>query len=187
MPLANVFAPMGFLPLDELAVNHVKKRPVAATRSAVGAAASAAIAIGDAYALDAGGFAYHAGADAVVRGICIGFELRPVASIMNGNGPISQDFLPATDSGSLLGVEDGTSTFMCWSDNVVGFVQANADGLFALHDVAPDALFRQSRQYLDVNAGAGTQFRAIDKIDSPADNAYGPACRVMVKLNTPSF
>lgn len=185
MPLANVFAPMGFRLLDEYSTVFIRQRTVIAARVPIGAAASADLAIGDAYAIDALGHAYHAGADAVIRGIVVGFALLPVSTIMNGNGPISEDYLAAAAAGIIEGCEDGNASFEAWSDNTVGFVEANNGGVFNLYDVAPDLLFRQSRQYLNVNGGVGTQFKALKAIASPADNSFGPACRVQVKLATP--
>jgi hypothetical protein len=175
---------MGFRLLDSFDTVITRQRNVPAARAAVGAAASADIAIGDAYGIDANGNAFHAGADAVVRGVVVGFALLPVSNIMNGNGPISEDYLAAAVAGLVIGCEDPNATFEVWSDAVVGFLQANIGGKFNLFDVAPDSLFRQSRQYLNVNGGAGTQFVANDKINSPADNVYGPSCRVQVSLAT---
>lgn len=183
MPLANVFAPMGFRLLDNLpTAPRMATYPTPAGRVIVGAAASADIAIGDACAIDATGNAYHSGADGTVRGVCIGFELAPIPTIMNGNGPISIDYMAAAFAGSVVLCIDPNATFECWSDNTIGAVQANVGGTFNLGDAAPDQLFRQSRQFLNVNGGAGAQFKLIKLLASPADNSPGPACRVQVKL-----
>lgn len=184
MPLANVNSPMGFRLLDFLSAVSTRQRNVPAARVVVGAALSADIAIGDAYGIDANGNAFHAGPDAIVRGVVVGFALQPVSTIMNGNGPISIDYLAAAGAGLVIGCEDPNARFEVWSDAVVGFVQANIGAKFNLGDAAPDSLFRQSRQFLNVNGGPGTQFTAIDKINSPADNAFGASCRVQVQLAT---
>ena len=183
MAYANVSRPMGFVPKFNVGrnSNNVMARPVAASRNAVGAAASAIIAIGDAYALDASSNAYHAGADAVVRGIVIGFVIKAVPTIMGGGGPISQDILLATDAGTVLGVEDAGAEFTVQCDT---FAQANEGGLFALTDAAPDTTFRQSRQTLNIGGGAGTQFVAVKLDQSPADNAYGANARAVVRVKT---
>lgn len=182
MPLANVFAPMGFRPADVNGMFKSVTRPVTQPRVAIGAAASADIAIGDAYSLDANGFAYHAGADAVVRGICLGFELQAISGVMNGNGPISIDYATPTTSCSLIGVEDPDVEFEAITDPITGAVQANVGGVFDLFDVAPDATLAQSRQGLNVFAGPGAQFRLIKILQSPADNTAGASCRVTVRL-----
>jgi len=154
-------------------------RPVPASRTAIGAAASADIAIGDAYAVDANGNAYHSGADGTVRGICTGFELQAIATVMNGQGPISIDYATAATACSLIGCEDPNVMFEVWADTAA---QSNVGGLFNLLDAAPDALFAQSRQKLNVGGGAGTQFRLMKILQSPADNATGANARVAVAL-----
>lgn len=184
MPLANVAAPMGFRLLEEQSLIFTRQRNAPAARAVIGAAASADIAIGDAYGIDATGNAYHVGADGVVRGVVIGFALQAVSTIMNGNGPISIDYLTAASQGLIIGAEDPNATFEVWSDPTVGFLQLNIGGKFNLLDAAPDPLFRQSRQLLNINGGPGTQFIAVDKVNSPADNAYGPSCRVIASLAT---
>jgi len=173
---------MGFRLADVNQAYLAVTRPTPASRTPVGAAASADLAIGDAYALDANGNAYHAGADATVRGIVTGFELQAIAGVMNAQGPLSIDYASAATAASVIGCEDVTTEFECWSDNTIGAVQSNVLGLFNLGDAAPDANFAQSRQFLNVNGGAGTQFRIIKLLQSPADNAPGPACRVVVKV-----
>lgn len=179
MPLDNVNAPNGFITLASYEPDKVVQRHVAANRAVVGAAASAALAIGDACGIDANGYAFHAGADVAVRGIVVGFVLAPIPTIMNSQGPISQDYLPATDAGDVLLIEDPNVEFLVYTDL---FARTDEGGLFNLQDGAPNALFRQSIQALDVSAGAGTQFKALRLDNSPADNAYGNYARAVVKL-----
>lgn len=182
MVLANVFAPMGFRSDSQRTLMKTVTRPIIQPRVPIGAAASADIAIGDAYGIDANGDAYHAGADAVVRGICMGFELQAISGVMNSQGPLSIDYASSTTAVSMIGCEDPSVEFDVWSDNVVGAQQANVGGTFNLGDQAPDSLFGQSRQYLNINGGPGAQFKMIKITQETADNSVGAACRVLVQL-----
>src|SRR5215472_15774291 len=177
MAFANANRPNGFDPSRSNGKTQLvsKPRPVAASRTPVGAAATADLAIGDAYALDANGNAYHAGADATVRGIVRGFRFQAIAGVMNGQGPISVDYLPAASPGVVLGIEDPSVLFEVQTDT---FAVTNRGALFNLLDAADDPLWRQSRQSINVGGGAGTQFRAIDIVERPTDNAIGANARI---------
>ena len=181
MGYPNVFRPLGFHPYTQGGRTNPQtvERPVAAARVAVGAASSAILSVGDAYALDANGNAYHAGADAVVRGIVIGFRLMAQPSIMGGAGPISVDQLVAASAGWIIGIEDPSALFEVQSDT---FAVTNIGGSFPLLDAADDTSLRQSRQSMNIGGGAGTQFKAIDIKNSPADNAYGANAVILVRL-----
>ena len=181
MGYPNVFRPLGFHPYKQGGRTNPQtvERPVAASRSAVGAAASAILSVGDAYALDANGNAIHAGADAVVRGIVTGFRLQAVPSVMGGAGPVSQDQLVASDAGWVIGIEDPSAWFEVQADT---FATTNIGGSFDLLDAADDTTLRQSRQSLNVGVGAGLQFKAIGIKNSPADNAVGANAVVIVRL-----
>jgi hypothetical protein len=170
---------MGFRLLNVNQQYFAVTRPVVQPRTPVGAAASADIAIGDAYALDANGNAYHAGADAVVKGICTGFELQAITTIMNGNGPISIDYATSATAASLIGCEDSNVLFEVWANTAA---QNNVGGTFNLLDAAPDPTFAQSRQQLNVSGGAGAQFKLVKLLQSPADNVAGANCRVAVVM-----
>lgn len=181
MALANVSRPMGFMPSTQggRTAAQAIRRPVAASRSAVGAAASADLAIGDAYALDANGNAIHAGPDAVVRGVVRGFEMAANPSVMGGAGPVSIDYLLAANAGAILGIEDPSTLFEVQADT---FATTNRGGNFNLADTAPDSTLRQSRQTINIGGGAGVQFKVIDIVNSPADNATGTNARVLCRL-----
>jgi hypothetical protein len=181
MAYANVSSPNGFIPLlgDNIKSAKTIKRPVAATRTVLSGATETILSLYDAYTLDASGNAKHAGPNDVVYGIVAAIVLAPLPSIMNANGPISQDQILAADAGTIIGIEDPSVYFEVQTDT---FAAANRDGLFNLLDALSSTLFRQSRQSLNVGGGAGVQFRAIDIVPRPTDNALGANARVFVKL-----
>src|SRR5581483_984058 len=182
MPYANVNSPNGFIPigLEGIKSPKRKRRVVDANRAATASASTAILSVGDAYTVDANGHAKHAGPADRVQGIVEAIELKADPTIMNANGPVSVDQLTAAMSGAILGIEDENVDFVVQADT---FAESNQLGLFNLLDtVAPSTLFRQSRQSLNVSGGAGTQFRAIDIKNSPADNAYGAFAKVVVRL-----
>lgn len=181
MAYANQSNPDGFHPSQGDAIKSAKtmRRPVLSGRVATASATEVIISIGDAYTLDANGNAKHAGPNDVVFGIVHTIELAPVTSIMNSQGPVSQEQLQSTDAGAIIGIEDPVVLFEVQADT---FAVANINGLFNLADALANALFRQSRQSLSVGGGAGVQFRALDIINRPTDNAYGNNARVLVKL-----
>lgn len=181
MALPNVNRPTGFDPVQLMGETapELIPRPVLASRTPVGAAVSADLAIGDAYGIDANGNAYHAGADANVRGIVRGFRMQADSRVMGGGGPVSIDYLAAASAGTVLGIEDPAVLFEAQSDT---FAVTNIGQPFNLADAAPDPTLRQSRQTINIGGGAGTQFRAIDIVRKPTDNAYGANARVRVRL-----
>jgi len=183
MSYSNFNQPMGFHPSTQggRTAAQLQPRPVAASRTPVGAAASADLAIGDCYALDANGNAYHAGADATIKGVVRGFRFAAQPSVMGGNGPVSVDYLPAASAGTVLGIEDPSTLFEVQADT---FAVTNIGGSFKIGDTAPDATLRQSRQYINTGAGAGTQFKVVDIVPRPTDNNYGQYAKVLARLLT---
>jgi len=183
---ANVNRPMGFEPSIQggRVYPETVTRPVLSGRSPVGAAASADLAIGDAYALDANGNAYHAGADATIRGVVRGFRFQADGRVMGGAGPVSIDYLPAATAGFVIGIEDPSTQFEAQTDT---FAASNRGGSFNITDAAPDSTLRQSRQSISIGGGAGTQFRVIDIVNRPTDNALGAFARVLCRLLTPQL
>jgi hypothetical protein len=182
MGYSNVSRPMGFTPNLPVGKTNasVQPRPIAATRTASsGGNASTDIAIGDAYSIDVNGNAYRAGPNDSVRGIVIGFRFLAISTIMNGNGPVSQDYSPAGSVSELLGIEDAQVEFFVQADT---FAVTNNGGEFNLADAAPDSTLSQSRQTLNVGGGIGTQFRAQEIDQSFADNNYGANARVVVRM-----
>lgn len=187
MPYANVFRPMGFIPYAPAGkrAGNVITRPIPQTRGVnTGGNASTDLAIGDAYALDANGNVFRAGPGDTVRGIVIGFTFQANAMVMNANGPISVDYVAGTPPAPTLnwplclGCEDAQAEFWVQSN---GFTAAQAGLLVNLLDAAPDPIYRQSRQTINTGA-AGTQFRVMGLVNSPADNAYGPNARIYVRM-----
>lgn len=181
MAYANQSNPDGFHPSQGDAIKSARtmRRPVLSGRTATASATEVIIAIGDAYTLDANGNAKHAGPNDVVYGIVHTIELAPVTSIMNSQGPVSQELLQSTDAGAIMGIEDPAVLFEVQADT---FGTANINGLFNLADALASTLWRQSRQSINVGGGAGVQFRALDIVLRPSDNAYGANARVLVKL-----
>ena len=98
---------------------------------------------------------------------------------MGGQGPVSIDYLPAATAGVVLGIEDPSTMFEVQTDT---FASGNRGGNFNLADTAPDPVLRQSRQTLSIGGGIGTQFKAIDIVNRPTDNALGQYARVAVRL-----
>lgn len=180
MSYANQFSPNGFRPLQGDAIKSAKtlRRPVLSGRVATASATEVIICVGDAYTLDANGNAKHAGPNDVVYGIVAAIELQAVQTIMNAMGPVSDDFLAAAESGAIIGIEDPAVYFEVQSDT---FATTNENGLFNLVDALSSTLFRQSSQSI-TTAAPGTQFRAIDIVNRPTDNAYGANARVIVRL-----
>lgn len=166
MAYANISSPDGFRPvnLDNVKSPTRRRRPVLGSRVATASATAVIISVGDAYTLDASGNAQHAGPNDAVYGIVELIEVAPVPSIMNANGPVSQDQIAAADVGSIVGIEDRRVDFEVQTDT---FAATNRGGLFNLADAASSTLLRQSRQSLNVGAGAGFQFRAIDIVNPP--------------------
>lgn len=182
---------MGFIPYAPAGkrAGNVVTRPTPNTRGVnTGGNASTDLAIGDAYSLDANGNVFRAGPGDPVRGIIIGFFFQANAMVMNGAGPISVDYVTGTPPTSnpqlgwplVLGCEDAEAEFWVQSN---GFVAAQVGLPFNLLDAAPDPIYRQSRQTINTGA-AGTQFRVMGLVNSPADNIYGPNARVFVRMLT---
>jgi len=174
---------MGFVPLFPSGKQNgiVKPRPIAAVRqAAAGGNASADIAIGDAVGIDANGNAFRAGPNDIVRGIVIGFRMVASSLVMNSNGPISDDYsVNGAANDVALVCEDANVQFMVQADT---FAQIDVGGKFNLADAAPDPLYSQSRQTINIGGGAGTQFQAEDLLLSTADNSYGANARVVARL-----
>lgn len=189
MPYANVFRPMGFVPYAPAGkrAGNVVTRPTPLTRApSTGGNASTDLAIGDAYSLDANGNVYRAGPGDQVRGIVIGFTFEGVPTSMNGAGPVSVDYVTGTPPPStpqlnwplVLGCEDANAEF--WVQSNALAVNQVGMGVNVI-DAAPDPIYRQSRQTVTTSA-AGTQFRVMGLVNSPADNAYGTFARVFVRM-----
>jgi hypothetical protein len=187
MGYANVLRPFGFVPYAPAGkrAGNVVTRPIPPTRTVnTGGNASTDLAIGDAYALDANGNVYRAGPGDTVRGIVIGFTFQANPLIMNGGGPISVDYITGSPPSALssfpfcLGCEDNSAEFWVQSNS---FTIAQQGLPFNLQDAAPDPNYRQSRQIISTSA-AGTQFRVMGLVNSPADNAYGAFARVFVRM-----
>lgn len=179
---ANASRPMGFIPLDSggRANTIQRRRPFAAVRNAsAGGNASTDMAVGDAYSLDGNGNAYRSGPNDTVRGIVLAFEFQAVSTIMSGQGPVSVDYVTGTQTGFILGCEDPSALFVVQADT---FALGNVGGKFNLADAAPATVLAQSRQTLNVGAGAGAQFQAADIQASDADNTYGANARVEVRM-----
>ncbi len=186
MAYSNVFRALGFNPLfpvGRVTSNTVTRPTTVPRHAATGGNASLDLALYDAYALDNAGFAYRAGPSDVVRGIVIGFVFQASPLVMNGAGPVSVDYLTGTSTPfpSIIGVEDNGAEFNVQSDTLS---QAQIGGAVNLLDAAPDPLFRQSRQSINVGGGAGTQFRIIALVNDPASNAFGTNARAVVRLLT---
>lgn len=189
MGYRNVFRPMGFIPYAPAGkrAGRVITRPIPNVRTAsTGGNPSRDLAIGDAYSLNAQGECHRAGPGDTVRGIVIGFVFQANAMLMNGAGPISVDYITGEPPPShpqlhwplCLGCEDAEAEFWVQSDE---FLQSQAGMLVNVHDQAPDPIYRQSRQTIRTSA-AGTQFRVMGLVNSPADNAYGRDARVFVRM-----
>lgn len=200
MGLANVSRPFGFIPLigggRANPITRVRPVPTSRTSSVGGGIASTDMAIGDAYAIDASGNTYRAGTQDIVRGIIVGFVLGANGAVMNGNGPVSLDYVTGTLSTAILliGIEDNDVDFSVQSDT---FAATNVGQLFNLKDAAPDSLWRQSRQTINIGGGIGAQFQAIDIVGGPGtwpggtnsnpsmgnpDDAYGANAQIIVKM-----
>ncbi len=175
MPLANVFRPMGFIPLDAGGrINMIiRPRPVPTTRTTnSGGNASLDMSVGDAYGIDTAGNTYRAGPGDVVRGIVLSFVLAANQTVMGGNGPVSNDYVTGTLSSALMliGIEDPTALFSVQSDT---FAASNIGLRVNLIDAAPDSTYRQSRQSVNVAGAPGLQFQCVDIVGGPATGPSG--------------
>ena len=182
MAYANVNRLNGFVPLDNSGrlAAIVKPRPIPLVRqTSDGGNASTDMAVGDAYSLDGNGNAYRAGPNDLVIGILWGWRVQAVPTVMNGQGPISIEYVTGAMTATLLGIEDAGVLFAVYANT---FSEINVGGKFNLLDAAPDSLFRVSQQTLNVSGGAGVQFQLQDIVQSPADNAVGANARVAVRL-----
>jgi len=181
MAYANIFSNDGFhiVGQDSIKSPIIRPRLVLAGRPKTASATEIVLAPGDPYTLDANGYAMHAGPNDRVYGIVALIELAAITSIMNGQGPVSQEVLLQTDMGQIQGMEDPRVDLEVQTDT---FATANEGGLFNLVDALYSSLFRQSRVSLGTAQGAGTQFRAVDIVNRPTDNAYGQYARIICKL-----
>lgn len=196
MGYANQSRPMGFVPLSHNGkyMFNVTIRNVPSVRQAsAGGNASLDMAVGDAYALDANGNAYRAGPNDVVRGIVWGFRFLSIPNTMNGMSPLSIDYITGTGpTGSvptatiavILGIEDQTVDFAVQADT---FATTQVGGKFNLADAAPDPLYAQSRQTINIGGGAGAQFQVSDIVQRPTDNTYGANAVVVARMLQPIF
>jgi len=198
MPLGNTSRPMGFIPYNAAGRWNpiVVPRPIPLTRTGSGGGnASTDMAVGDAYGIDGSGNAFRAGPSDTVRGIIMSFVLQATSLVMNGAGPVSFDYVTGTLAavGLLIGCEDPEALFLVQADT---YAASNAGGKFNLADAAPDPLWRQSRQTINIGGGAGTQFNTIDIPGGPGtappgvptmgspNNAYGANAKVLVRMLT---
>jgi hypothetical protein len=187
LPYANVFRAVGFNPTFDVGRvrQNVVVRPIPNVRHASsGGNASTDLAKWDAYALDNLGNAYRAGPNDTPRGICIGFVLQANPNVMNGQGPISVDYVSGSPSSgswpNLIGIEDNGAEFAVQADT---FAASQVGASVNLLDAAPDSFYRQSRQSIIVGT-PGTQFKVIALLNSPAMNAYGSNAVVVVRMLT---
>ena len=182
MVIANASRPMGFIPynMGGRANPIITPRPVAAARAGTNHnLTNDDLAVGDAYTLDANGNAHRAGSTGgvdPVHGIVIGFKLAPNPTV--APGPLSQDYLPQAQAGTILGCEDPAARFVVQANT---FAVTNRSGKFDLADAVPDPTFRQSRQTL-TTTNPGTNFLAEDITPESADNTYGANATVLVRL-----
>jgi len=186
MAYVNVFRALGFnpaFPVGRAKMNVVPRPTTAPRHASSGGNASTDLAVGDAYALDNAGYAYRAGPSDTVRGVCTGFVFQANPNVMNGQGPVSIDYLTgsSTPYPTILGVEDNGAEFNVQADTLS---LAQVGGAVNLLDAAPDPQYRQSRQSINVGGGAGTQFRIIGLVNDPASNAYGANARAIVRMLT---
>lgn len=177
MPYSNVFKPNGGIPTEiSKATASKRTRPVPAARTASsGGNASTDLALGDFYAIDGNGNAYRAGPNDTIRGLVIGFEFQANPTVMNGNGPLSLDYITGTGNksgsqaiASIIGIEDNQCIIEMQADQVPAGVLPY--GTYNLVDQAPDSLFRISNQYVSLKV-AGTQLKFIGVKQSPWDNS----------------
>jgi len=179
MPLANVDSPNGFALLR----SGGQRAPVR-RRRVVAAGRADPLMVGDAYSLDASGQASLAGGTDVavttVRGVVEGIILAPIAA--SPEGPVSQDYIPAADAGAIIGIEDLDAEFVAQITTIAAAnIGMNVD---LTNATASSVVLRQSRQELDgaVLDAADREFRVIELLDKPADNALGANARVVVKM-----
>lgn len=171
MALPNVASPRGF----SLLRSGGKAEPRRAIRQVLGGRATDLM-IGDAYELDAAGNATRAtAANANVRGIVEAPEVRPIAATPQDSA--SQDYIPAADAGSIIGIEDDDAEFLVQIDDTVNPNFVGADCVLA--DAPGDIPLRQSRQSVALGAGP---FTLMELYQSPADNAPGPNALVVVRV-----
>ncbi len=171
---ANVNSPQGF----RLVRNAGAREPHRIRRAVLGDREST-LAVGDAYTLDSSNNAVRAAANSTVRGIVEAIDLAPLAA--DPNGPVSQDYLPATAVGAIIGIEDGTAEFVV-QISTIDADEVNAK--FNLTDAAADTALAQSRQQLDGGSAGGSQFQVKGLLDSPADNAVGAYAKVICRMLT---
>ena len=174
MPLANVNSPRGFTLYQPGGKREVKRieRHVLASRGSD-------LMVGDAYTLDSGNNASKATAGDPVYGIVEGIQVAPIAA--SPQGPVSQDYIPAADSGDIIGIEDPDAVFNVQVTTIDITTQGNAKA--NLLDAPGSEALRRSRQEIDGGTlGAGTQFQVLGLVPSPADNASGAFAQIMVRM-----
>jgi hypothetical protein len=171
MAYDNVDAPFGFRFYSEAGKDYpnLVPRPVAASRTDP-------IAVGDPYTIGTDGFAIKAVAGAV-HGIVAGFDFAPKTA----GQPESQDYLPAADAGTILGIEDPNVHFEA---QITTVALADFDGSACdIVGTDADATTRQSREELDgATIGSGAQFRLVRLVPRPVDNALGANAKVIVRM-----
>lgn len=197
MPIANKDAPFGF----RLVLVGGKATPKRIVRGVIGdGSRTTTLMPGDAYAFD-GSVAtidgvpmptvQRATASDVVAGIVEGIELRPIAA--SPQGPVSQDYVPVGEVGTVIGIEDEDAefraqiTFAAAGANPVANLIATGAPVATVNlvDAPGDTILAQSRQQIDGDNTADPpgQFTLISLLDSPADNTDANLAQVVVRIN----
>lgn len=169
MPIANSNSPRGF----QIYRCANKNGPTIVPRT-VAAGRVNDIMIGDYVTIQVDGSVIRTASNAATgqHGVVVGIQLNP----KSGQGPESQDYIPAADAGAVLVCEDSVTEFLV---QIAAFtaatdVLANAE----LVDAAGDQTLRQSRQSITLG---NAQFRVIELADMPANNSAGAFALVVVR------
>ncbi len=171
MSLANRNAPFGFILFHQggkMGVHRVRRRAASGR--------SKTIMPGDAYTVLADGSIIRVvDGNVEVHGVCEGPELNEPLFGMESN-----EYIAAADEGYIIGIEDPSAVFRVQASG--DFQLTNINDNCDLVDADGSTLLAQSRQAIDSGTlGSGNQFKVVDLVQAPADNAVGNYAHMLVR------
>lgn len=177
MPYPNVNAPFGFRPFrrgGQAEVNRVVRQVATTDQND--------LRVNDAYMFDGAGNVTRAtAATDVVVGIVEAVALAPVPGQGQG-GVESQGFIQAGQGGQVIGIEDLDAEFRCQITTVAATDIGVNTQLAVVDQPATPPLYNSQQSAVLDAVGGHDQFRLVELVNSPADNAYGAFAQVVVRV-----
>lgn len=174
MALANVNAPRGFQ-LFQQGGKVGANREIRTAQA--GRTGGKDLMIGDAYTIMTDGYIRRVTADTdPVHGIVEGIVFKQLSTTVLTE---SQDYIPSTSEGQVIGIEDRNAIFVV---QIATVAQADIDGTAGgveIVDADGNVLLRQSRQ--SVILGNENQFQLVALAPITAANSLGAFAKVLVR------